>query len=415
MRSFNTHRVIFFVVIVPILLSPGPLSAQDAAPLASISVDAKCEASPLHERWEINFPSGLTLDEYAKILSSFGIELGIYEAGKVTYVSNFTKNPPDVRHAPSKDEKRLYMVWREGALKEADQDLVKRAGVAAAKKIVLQFYPQATEQRLLKIEREHRQVDAAKIRKTRFAVKLGPTGYEFYVVDQSLLDEFECRRASGEIHVDGLADEAAWAAAQAIDNFSLPWLGKAARPARTATTARLLWDQDFLYFFAAMDDADLYADVEEHDGLIWENDVFELFLKPDCEKPGYYEFQVNAAGAVLDMFLPRRGSGGYRRFKNDGEFHVDAKVVLRGTLNHWQDHDDGWSVEGRIAWNDFSRTGGRPAEDETWRLALCRYDYSVEFEGPELSTCAPLRSKPADFHHHEDYAVLRFVGAKHVP
>jgi glucose/arabinose dehydrogenase len=35
----------------------------------------------------------------------------------------------------------------------------------------------------------------------------------------------------------------------------------------------------------------------------------------------------------------------------------------------------------------------------------------VDFEGPELSTCAPLKSQShPDFHHHEDYATLSFIG-----
>lgn len=223
--------------------------------------------------------------------------------------------------------------------------------------------------------------------------------------------EFECRWAEGKIVIDGKADEPAWGKAQVIDQFGLPWLGDEARPPKTATKARLLWDRDYVYFFAEMQDSDIYADVTEHDGMTWDNDVFELFFKPKDDQPGYYEFQVNAAGTIMDMFLPRRGSGGYRRFKSDGVFHIDAKVSLAGTLNRWEDQDTGWSVEGRIAWKDFQRTGGRPAEDDRWKFALCRYDYSVEFEGPELSTCAPLKSRPASFHNHEEYAVLRFVGA----
>ena len=223
--------------------------------------------------------------------------------------------------------------------------------------------------------------------------------------------EFECRWATGPITLDGVADEAAWKSAQVIDHFYLPWLGAKARPARTKTAARLLWDRDHVYFFAEMDDADLYADVTEHDGQTWENDVFELFFKPAADKPGYYEFQVSAAGTVLDMYLPRRGAGGYRRFKKDGDFHVEAKVRLRGTLNRWQDRDTGWSVEGRIPWKDFERTGGRPDVGVRWTFTLCRYDYSVDFEGPELSTCAPLKTNAVpNFHYHEDYAALRFVG-----
>ncbi|MCS7046414.1 MAG: PQQ-dependent sugar dehydrogenase [Gemmataceae bacterium] len=227
---------------------------------------------------------------------------------------------------------------------------------------------------------------------------------------------YECRFTEGPIVIDGRADEAAWKHAQIIDQFYLPWLGKDARRARTATTARLLWDREYLYFCADMEDADLYADVLEHDGMTWENDVFELFLKPADDKPGYYEFQVNAAGTIMDLFLPRRGAGGYQRFIKDGDFHIDAKVRLRGTLNKWHDRDEGWSVEGRIPWSDLLRTGGRPEPGERWKFALCRYDYSVDFEGPELSTCAPLKSKSyPDFHLFEDYATLTFIGPDKSP
>jgi glucose/arabinose dehydrogenase len=223
--------------------------------------------------------------------------------------------------------------------------------------------------------------------------------------------EFECRFTDVPVKITGKGTDPAWKHAQAIDHFYLPWLGDKARPAKTKTTAKLLWDREYLYFFADMEDTDLYADVLEHDGMTWNNDVFELFFKPADDKPGYYEFQVNAAGTIMDMFLPRRGAGGYQRFIKDGDFHIDAKVHLRGTLNKWQDRDEGWSVEGRMPWTDFLRTGGRPAVNEKWKFALCRYDYSVDFEGPELSTCAPLKGRGIpDFHYFEDYATLKFVG-----
>jgi glucose/arabinose dehydrogenase len=228
--------------------------------------------------------------------------------------------------------------------------------------------------------------------------------------DKAEKTAFDCPWADGPIQIDGKADEDAWKAAQPIDNFYLPWLQEKSRPAKTATRARLLWDRENLYFFADMDDGDLYADIEEHDGTTWENDVFELFFKPADDKPGYYEFQVSAAGTVMDMFLPRRGAGGFRRFIKDGDFAIESKVALRGTLNKWTDEDKGWSVEGRIPWTGFGRTGGRPEPNEVWKFTLCRYDYSVDFEGPELSTCAPLNTKShPDFHAFEGYASLKFL------
>ena len=143
---------------------------------------------------------------------------------------------------------------------------------------------------------------------------------------------FECRWTDTPIKITGKGADPAWKNAQPIDNFYVPWLEKP-RAAKTKTKAKLLWDREYLYFFADMEDADLYADIKEHNGMLWFNDVFELFFKPADDKPGYYEFQVNPHGAVLDCFFPRRNAGGFLRFKNETKFHVDAKVNLRGTLN----------------------------------------------------------------------------------
>src|SRR6185503_4475896 len=234
------------------------------------------------------------------------------------------------------------------------------------------------------------------------------TGWLVHAADVPAI--FECRWAEGDIKIDGQGNEPAWQRAQVITNFAMPWLGTGEHPAPTATEARLLWDREYLYFLARMQDADLYANITDQDGTIWDNDVFELFFKPSKTKRGYYEFQVNAANARLDMFLPSRGAGGYGRFKEDGKFQMETKVLLRGTLNKWEDKDEGWSVEGRIPWRDFMRTGGRPEPGEEWTFALCRYDYSIGLTEPALSTCAPLQKK--DFHNYEAYAPLRFVGPK---
>jgi uncharacterized repeat protein (TIGR03806 family) len=219
---------------------------------------------------------------------------------------------------------------------------------------------------------------------------------------------FECRRATGPIEIDGKADEAAWQQAESIDKFGQSWLKENAKPPKTATKARLLWDRDNLYFFAELEDHDLFGDIVEHDGRTWLNDVFEMFFRPDENKPAYYEFQINAAGTMLDIYFQRKGIP-FDQAKIDGEFKWKSAVVRRGSLDNRTDRDEGWTVEGRIPWDDFSRTGGRPAEGDVWRFALCRYDYTLN-EKPELSSSAPL-TQPS-FHQLEDYARLKFVGMK---
>jgi hypothetical protein len=217
----------------------------------------------------------------------------------------------------------------------------------------------------------------------------------------------ECRWTRTPIKVDGFPNEVAWEEAQVLERFVVYWQK---RKAKTATKARLLWDVNYFYFCAEMADSDLFADVTRHNGITWENDVFEIFLKPAEDKLAYYEFQVNAANTQLELFLPSRGAGGYRRFARVGPMGMESAVRLEGTLNKWDDVDKGWTVEGRIPWTAFKLTGGRPAEGSKWRFALCRYDYSVAFDRPELSSTAPLTV--SDFHRYEDYGELRFIGPK---
>src|ERR1043165_1958401 len=88
--------------------------------------------------------------------------------------------------------------------------------------------------------------------------------------------EFECRWAETPIKITGKGTDPAWKNAQTIDDFYLPWLGDKARPAKTKTRAKLLWDREYLYFFADLEDADLFALVKEHNGRLWEGNVFEL-------------------------------------------------------------------------------------------------------------------------------------------
>lgn len=214
----------------------------------------------------------------------------------------------------------------------------------------------------------------------------------------------EVRQATTVITIDGRADETAWAEAEIIDGFGLAWEGRAAT---TATRARLLWDERNLYFFAEMEDRDLFADLREHDARLWTNDVFELFFKPS-DAPPYYEFQVNAAGATLDVFFPEKVPGGFDRFKAANEFDFEAAVSVDGTLDRRDDVDRGWSVEGRLGWSGFAPTGGRPSPGDVWRFALCRFDYAGA--GRELSSCAPLGAP--NFHRSEDYLRLRFVGRR---
>lgn len=155
---------------------PGPLGEGD-------------DIIPRWERWEVRYISN-SVNAYAQQLDFFGIELGA-AGGKpnLDYASNFGKGRPDTRQGPSKAEKRLYMTWKGGTLKQFDQQLLGRAGIATNGRLLMQFYPEKTEDSLAWIEMENAKKlghpNVKEFLRTVFGVRAASSGaFEFYVMEQ---------------------------------------------------------------------------------------------------------------------------------------------------------------------------------------------------------------------------------------
>jgi hypothetical protein len=216
--------------------------------------------------------------------------------------------------------------------------------------------------------------------------------------------EAACRRAGKPPVIDGKLDDPAWAGADVIDRFPAFWKNADTGP---GTRARLVWDDDALYFAATMTDAELRSFGTKHNDTLWEGDVFELFFKPVADRPEYYEFQVNPRSVLLELAFPRRGFD-FATLAARPPLGMSAVATVEGTLDRPGDRDRGWTVEGRIPWSVFAPTGGRPRPGDAWLFALCRYDYGPAGTAPVLMSSAPL-TRPS-FHRYEDYGRLLFRG-----
>ena len=147
---------------------------------------------PTEQRWFISFNERGGLEEYAKQLEFFGIELGALDTagGTLTTLSNLTAAKPTVarKTGGGSDEQRLYMIWQGGGRKEADVKLFAKAGIDASELPILHFYPARTEQTLLRLEQQHANRPLQDVRRTYFEVKPGGGGYTFRVTQQSYLN-----------------------------------------------------------------------------------------------------------------------------------------------------------------------------------------------------------------------------------
>jgi hypothetical protein len=185
---------------------------------------------------------------------------------------------------------------------------------------------------------------------------------------QPPIPRYEVRRASGPIVIDGKLDDKAWQAAPPIE-FVFPWDFQTG--AKQKTTAKLLWDDQYLYVGYECEDSDIVALHTERDDPTYQDDAVEIFInaKPS-QTLTYFGLEMNAR-AVLYDYVSSDAKYFFKRFNMQG---VKLATRIEGTLNVRGDQDKGWSLEVAIPWMNFEEMASRPAPGTIWTANLNRWD-----------------------------------------
>ncbi|MFC1526090.1 SUMF1/EgtB/PvdO family nonheme iron enzyme [Candidatus Latescibacterota bacterium] len=189
---------------------------------------------------------------------------------------------------------------------------------------------------------------------------------------------YVCYRASGPIAIDGRLDEKAWRDAQWSQLFEDHQAPYAPPPWKT-TRFKMLYDDEFLYFGAELQEENVWGTLTERDCVIYHDNDFEIFLNPTADGVGYYEFEMNALNTVWDMFHEtdyHRASALHTLYDVTAVRHA---VDVQGTLNYHHDEDVGWTVEVRWPLTSLLERNDRvklPIErGDMWRLNFSRVQY----------------------------------------
>ena len=213
---------------------------------------------------------------------------------------------------------------------------------------------------------------------------------------------YEVRRATSAIVVDGKLDDPAWAAAPAV-TFLFPWKERA-EPKRK-TTARLLWDDRYLYVGYECEDTDITAQYTERDDPTYEDDAVEIFINPRPSALDYYGLEMNVRAVLYDYV----NLWGRKMIKSVDFVGVQLATNIRGTLNMSGDRDEGWSLELAIPWRNFADLTRElpPAPGAMWTAGLNRLD------GPRSNRSLSMWSDPerpsGGFHVPQRFGQLVFV------
>ncbi len=195
--------------------------------------------------------------------------------------------------------------------------------------------------------------------------------------DQRIPRHYVCQRTQEALNIDGILNDEAWQAASWSCDFEdiegdlrpLPLL---------RTRMKMLWDDDYLYIGAQLEEDHLQASFVKRDSVIFHDNDFEVFIDTTGDGNNYCELEINALGTEWDLKLDRPyHKGGHA----DTAWNINgliSAVHLKGTLNDPSDKDEGWTVEIAIPWSELDKHSahpGAPIDGEHWRINFSRVQW----------------------------------------
>lgn len=162
----------------------------------------------------------------------------------------------------------------------------------------------------------------------------------------------------GEIHIDGLLNEAIWQSQKPAKQFiqQEPDVGLAARAQSAVFVA---YDADHLYIAAALDDpapSRVQADERQEDGLFDRSDAFAVLIDSYHDHQNAFFFESNVLSAMSDALVSQEGAQVNRDW--DGIWQVAAKPTTSG-----------WSVEFKIP---FETIRFKTGDSQRWGIQFRR-------------------------------------------
>ena len=191
---------------------------------------------------------------------------------------------------------------------------------------------------------------------------------------------YVCHRANGSITIDGKLDDPSWQAAAWTKDFADIEGGRKPKPAYR-TRAKMLWDDDYFYVAAELEEPQVWATLTEHDAVIFQDNDFEVFIDPDGDSHDYFEFEMNALNTGWDLRLTKPYKDGGQALNSWEIPGLKTAVHVNGTLNDPRDRDQGWSVEIAFPWPALAGYANRPTppqEGERWRVNFSRVEWPLE-------------------------------------
>lgn len=186
-------------------------------------------------------------------------------------------------------------------------------------------------------------------------------------------------RAENPFQIDGNIQKKEWQHAPWTNAFGDIRGGEYPAP-RFETRAKMLWDDNYFYFAAQLEEQHVWATITERDAVIYMDNNFEIFIDPTGDTHHYLELEVNALGTFWDLMLTRPYRNGGRAIDAWDIKGLKVGIGIQGTLNNPSDTDSSWTVEIAIPWEVLTevKRGVHPSDGDQWRVNFSRVQWNTE-------------------------------------
>lgn len=210
-----------------------------------------------------------------------------------------------------------------------------------------------------------------------------------------------CYRAEGPLNIDGDLEDLQWVFTPWTDDF-VDIEGDLKPKPYFRTRVKMLWDDQYLYIGAELEEPHVWGNIKVHDQVIYHDNDFEVFIDPDSDTHNYFEYEINALGTDWDLFLIKPYRDDAKVAVDGYEFHGLKKgVKVNGTINDPSDIDRNWTIEMAIPWDavkQMAYTSVPPKENDHWKINFSRVQWRTEIKNDKYQKIKGLNSKPLPEH-----------------
>lgn len=148
------------------------------------------------------------------------------------------------------------------------------------------------------------------------------------------------------------------------------------------TKVKMMWNEEGLYILSWMEEPHLWATLDHRDAIIYRENDFEVFVKPDPNTDHYFEYEINAKNTLMDLLMTKPYNKGGKALLTWNSAKVQHAVRCEGSLNNSNDVDQGWWMEMMIPYQDLVHWGAdiQPKEGRHWLINFSRVDWDLFIE-----------------------------------